>query len=141
MATLKAGTIFANLTTGKIGLIYRKKHNDYSFPKGHVEQGETLQACAVRETAEETKRDVELLSPKRPYLIQYTTPKGEVCKTYMYLAKDVGKSDNTSLDTHDLVWVKPEEVADKLTYDNLRRAWLKMSPRLVKYFARRPKTD
>ncbi|MBP5161175.1 MAG: NUDIX domain-containing protein [Alphaproteobacteria bacterium] len=141
MTTLKAGTIFINVKTGKIGMIYRSKYGDYTFPKGHLEAGETLQECAIRETAEETKRDVELLLPKRPYLIQYTTPKGEVCKTYMYLAKDIDKSDNTSWDAHDLVWLTPKEVADKLTYDNLRRAWLKMRPRLSKYFACRAKTD
>ena len=133
MATLKAGTIFINLSTGKIGMIYRSRHDDYSFPKGHLEPGETLQACAVRETAEETKRDVELLSPKRPHLIQYTTPKGEDCKTYMYLAKDNGPSDNSSWDTHDLVWLKPEEVADKLSYGNLRTLWTKIQPKLKAY--------
>ncbi len=33
MKVEKAGTILINLETKKIGLIYRKKQNDYSFPK------------------------------------------------------------------------------------------------------------
>ena len=54
MKTYKAGTILVNLANKKIGLTYRVKQNDYSFPKGHLEEGETLQECAVRETEEET---------------------------------------------------------------------------------------
>ena len=141
MTTLKAGTVFINMKTGKIAVIYRSKYGDYTFPKGHLEAGETLQECAIRETAEETKRDVELLSPKRPYVINYTTPKGEVCKTYMYLAKDMGKSDNTSWDTHDLVWLTPKEVADKLTYGNLRTLWEKIHSRLTSYLATKQKNN
>ena len=42
--------------TKEIALIYRKKQEDYSFPKGHVENGESLKDAAIRETAEETRR-------------------------------------------------------------------------------------
>lgn len=54
MKVEKAGTILINLKTKKIGLIYRKKQKDYSFPKGHKEINETLMECAIRETNEET---------------------------------------------------------------------------------------
>lgn len=36
METLKAGCFLINRETKEIALIYRKKQNDYSFPKGHV---------------------------------------------------------------------------------------------------------
>ena len=62
MKVEKAVCILINIKNKKIGLIYRNKHNDYSFPKGHKEDGETLIECAIRETAEETKRDCELYS-------------------------------------------------------------------------------
>ena len=58
MITKKSGTILINLKTKKIGLVYRKKKNDYSFPKGHLEKGETLAECAIRETKEETDLDI-----------------------------------------------------------------------------------
>ena len=40
--TLKAGCILINTETKKIGLIYRDVHDDYEFPKGHLEKNETL---------------------------------------------------------------------------------------------------
>ena len=64
--TLKAGTILINSKTQKIGIIYRKKHNDYEFPKGHLENDETLEKCAIRETAEETKRDALIFKKFKP---------------------------------------------------------------------------
>ena len=51
METLKAGCFLINRETKEIALIYRKKQNDYSFPKGHVEDGESLKEAAIRETA------------------------------------------------------------------------------------------
>ena len=55
--TLKAGTILIN--KDNICLIYRDIHNDYSFPKGHLEKNESLKECDIRETEEETKRKSE----------------------------------------------------------------------------------
>ena len=42
MITEKAGCFLIKKETKEIALIYRKKQNDYSFPKGQWEKGETL---------------------------------------------------------------------------------------------------
>lgn len=62
MKVKKAGTILINIENKKIGLVYRPSKNDYTFPKGHLEVGETLQQCAVRETEEETGRKNHLIN-------------------------------------------------------------------------------
>ena len=122
MSVKKAGVILLNPKNHKVGLVYRKKQDDYSFPKGHLEPGETLQECAVRETAEETKRACKLLSDKESGIIRYESNM-ESCEVYMYLAEDIGSSDNTSPEVHDLKWVDWGSVEKKLTYQNLKDFW------------------
>ncbi len=122
MKTLKAGCILANTKTGKVALVKREKRNDVSFPKGHLEKGESLLECAIRETAEETKRVAKIVD-KTPYIDRYTTPLGEECECHMFLAIDDGKSNNTSTDTHDTIWVPTSEVESLLTYESLKKQW------------------
>ena len=124
MKTLKAGCILIDREKKMAGLIYREKQKDYSFPKGHLEEGETLVECAIRETAEETKRDCILYKDEPIALNCYNIGEEEV-EVSFYLAFDHGKSDNTSEDTHDLIWVPYEKVEEVLTYENLKELWRK----------------
>jgi len=123
METQKAGCVLLNTQSKSIGLIYRDYRNDYSFPKGHVEEGETHLETAIRETAEETKREAAVFEEIEPYIEHYTTPSGEACVCYMYLAADMGPSDNDSTDTHDLIWTPLDEVENKLSYPSLKLVW------------------
>lgn len=47
-------------------LVYGAKRNGYSFPKGHKEDDGTLKQCAIRETAEETRRVAEVVNEFEP---------------------------------------------------------------------------
>lgn len=44
-------------------LVHRPRYDDWSWPKGKVDKGETLPECAVREVAEETGFDIHLGLP------------------------------------------------------------------------------
>lgn len=55
----KAGLIIYSKNTGKI-LLIQSNGNLWGFPKGSIEEGETVEECAIRETYEETG----LLFPK-----------------------------------------------------------------------------
>ena len=131
MTTIKAGCFLINKKQKSIALVHREKQNDWSFPKGHHEDGETIKQCAVRETAEETKRDCIVLDYE-PYVETYTTPKGENCVCYMFVAIDNGKSDNDSTDTHDLVWTPFDKVEETLSYPSLKTVWNFFKPAVAK---------
>ncbi len=128
--TLKAGCYLINLELKSIAIIYRETRKDYSFPKGHLEKNESLEECAIRETAEETKRIARIVS--KPYISRYTTPSGEDVENYMYIAIDEGKSDNTSTDTHEFKWIPINEVIDILTYDSLKKDFKEVLPEIEK---------
>lgn len=128
---LKSGTILIN--KDEIGLIYRDKYNDYSFPKGHVEEGETTLDCAIRETNEETKREVIILKDKPIYIESYNDSKGNNCVCEYFLARDNGHSDNTCEDTHDLIWTKFDDVYDKLSYESLKELWNSIKDEVKEY--------
>ena len=129
--TIKAGIVLIN--GNKIGLIFRKKQNDYSFPKGHLEKNESLLECAIRETNEETKREVKIIDENPIYIEIYKNSSDEMCKCYYYLAYDNGKSDNNCTDTHDLIWVEYNKVQDILSYESLKKLWGEIKKEVKKY--------
>ncbi len=131
MPTLKAGCFLVNKEKRAVAIIFREGYEDYSFPKGHVEEGETTEETALRETAEEVKREGEILKDYPPYIERYTSSRGEECVCYMYIALDRGKSDNASEDTHTLIWVPVEEVEKKLSYESLKTMWRVMKKKVL----------
>lgn len=128
--TIKAGCVLLDRNTKKIALVYREKFDDYSFPKGHLELGESVEECAIRETAEETKRIAVIDNQTEPFVDKYYTPTKEKCLNYMYLAIDNGPSDNRSTDTHPTIWIDIDEVEEKLSYDNLKELYRNILPRI-----------
>lgn len=134
MATQKAGCYLINKQTKEVALVYREYYNDYSFPKGHLEENESLEECAIRETAEETKRTAKIIKEIPALVERYTTPRGEDCECFMFVAVDVGASDNNSDDTHPTVWIPFEEVEEKLSYQSLKNKWNEIKPKIKKYF-------
>ena len=81
MKILKAGTVLINLKNKEICLVYNKDDKSYAFPKGHLEKGETLQECAIRETEEETGHTCSLINEKEIGILKYVTPAGGRCRT------------------------------------------------------------
>ena len=52
------GCIYNDL--GEVLLVHRPKYDDWSFPKGKLDKGESLEECALREVFEETGLTCEL---------------------------------------------------------------------------------
>lgn len=62
---LAAGALVWRVEEGTLRVlaVHRPRYNDWSWPKGKLDPGETLPACAVREVAEETGEVIALGVP------------------------------------------------------------------------------
>lgn len=126
----KAGCILVNKKTKQVALIYREQFKDISFPKGHIEEGETLIECAIRETEEEIKRKVKLVNNEILCVDKYESNEGKI-EVYYYLGIDDGISDNDSLEVHDLIWCHIDEVDKKLTHKNTSKMFLEVKDKII----------
>lgn len=132
---LKAGCVLINKETKKVGLVFRKKQADYSFAKGHLEEGESLIECAKRETEEETGRKVRIVLEKELGVLRYITKKGENVDTYLYLAIDEGLLNKEVPENlkEDLEWIDFENVEEFLTHDDLKEFWSMSKQNVLEY--------
>lgn len=132
MVVKKAGTILLNLDTKQISLVYREEDNGYTLPKGHLESGETLEECAIRETEEETLIKSHLFSDKPAGIIRYQNKEDGDVEVYYYIAIADKKTDKNIPEKYREIheWVNLEEVENKLTYENLIEFWNKIKEQI-----------
>ena len=86
-----AGGVIVRRTNGsepELLLIHRPRRNDWTFPKGKIESGETDEACALREVEEETGLRCEFESelPTTAHI----TGKGRLKEVRYWLMRPVG---------------------------------------------------
>ncbi|MEY4436619.1 MAG: hypothetical protein RL100_83 [Actinomycetota bacterium] len=122
MTIYAAGAILWREEKGKllVALIHRNRHNDYSWPKGKVDKGESLPETAVREIAEETGLRIKL----GPHLqvVNYTVGNGTPKEVHYWAArvsdKALSKSKfKPSEEVASVDWHSPAEARKLLTYD------------------------
>jgi 8-oxo-dGTP diphosphatase len=115
-----------NLGQTEIAVIHRPKYNDWSFPKGKVDIGESVIACAHREVLEESNLDTQF----GPFLgeVEYMTLDGAK-KVYFWSAKAV----------KEYPFIPNSEV-DKLEWHNIKSAnkllSLETDKQILKIFSR-----
>ncbi|MGZ4146966.1 MAG: NUDIX hydrolase [Actinomycetota bacterium] len=96
-------------------VVHRPKYDDWSLPKGKLEPGETDEAAAIREVAEETGLDVRLLGEVGR--VRYRDPRGREKEVVYFSMEPVGASRFEPGDEVDEVrWVPVGDAADVLTY-------------------------
>ncbi|KAE8765712.1 NUDIX hydrolase [Georgenia thermotolerans] len=106
-------------------VVHRPRYDDWSWPKGKVEDGESLVACAVREVAEETGVHVALGQPLP--LVTYRNGDGRKKLAHYWAAQEVGDGAQSVLgrdavapapasEIDEARWVEVRQAADLLTY-------------------------
>jgi len=88
--TIKAGCVVIN-DKNEVLLVSDKTGKIWSFPKGHAENGETIEQVAIREVKEETGYEVEILK-RLPDLAYNQGQTGEPIRVIMFKAKLIEKS-------------------------------------------------
>lgn len=124
---LAAGTIPWRVRDRKLEvlLVHRPRYDDWAWPKGKLEAGETLQDCAARETEEETGVAVRLGQPLGE--VRYTLPGGGGKATTYWAGvpldadspafgarMDVGRASGREID--DARWVTVSQAQKLLSY-------------------------
>ena len=96
----------------------------WSFPKGHLEPGETAKQAAVRETREETGISAELLTDV-PIAVPSARPEDRR-RVWFFPARYLEGERKPQLDEiSEAAWVKVQDAAERITFAPDREAFLK----------------
>jgi 8-oxo-dGTP diphosphatase len=103
----------------EVAVVHRPRYDDWSFPKGKLDPGETFEEAALREVREETGL-VCRLGPELAFA-RYEDNKGRpkvVRYWLMAVIEDPGFEPNDEVD--ELRWLAPEAATALLTYSRDR---------------------
>ena len=104
----------------EIAVVHRPRYDDWSFPKGKLDTGESFEEAALREVREETGL-ICRLGPELPFQ-QYEDNHGRpkiVRYWLMAVIEDPGFTPNDEVD--ELRWLVPAAANDLLTYTRDRK--------------------
>jgi 8-oxo-dGTP pyrophosphatase MutT (NUDIX family) len=115
-----------------IGRIDRRGRLLWSLPKGHLEAGESPEAAAIREVAEETGITGEVVAPLGSIDFWFVADGHRVHKTvHHYLLLRVGgELSDEDIEVAEVAWVPLAEAMDKLAYAD-ERALVEKVPGLL----------
>ena len=108
---------------GCVLLVHRAHYDDWTLPKGKLDEGETWEQAALREVEEETGLRCAL-GPEVGRT-HYDVAAGPKEVRYFRMTADGDARAQNEVD--DVRWTTPEEAAALLTYDHDRRLLEKVS--------------
>jgi 8-oxo-dGTP diphosphatase len=100
---------------GRLLLVHRPKYDDWTFPKGKAEPGETDEECAVREVEEETGLRCEL-GAELPSTY-YTDSRGRPKQVRWWRMEPVAGAFTPTDEVDEIRWLTREVAAELLSYD------------------------
>ena len=118
---MSAGAVLYTIIDNKINyLVSLDFHNNWGFPKGHLEQGETSVDAAIREIKEEVGIDATLDTNFKKELI-YTMPNGIEKHSIYYIGKFMDQIPSKQLsEVQDIKILPYEKALDTLSFKNMK---------------------
>ena len=93
---------------------HRPRYDDWTFPKGKLDEGESLIECALREVREETGLECEV----GRYLgtTRFDSGRGQLKEVSYWAMHPVGSVFEPNDEVDEIAWLSQQELADHLTY-------------------------
>ncbi|GAB3486892.1 NUDIX hydrolase [Amycolatopsis cihanbeyliensis] len=106
-----------------IGRLDRQGRLLWSLPKGHIEDGETMEQTAVREVKEETGITAHVLEPLGAIDYWFVAERRRVHKTvhHFLLEASGGELSDEDVEVTEVAWVPLAEVESRLAYADERK--------------------
>ena len=122
-----AGAVVWRLRQGRLQvvLVHRPRYNDWSWPKGKLEPGESLPGAAVREVSEETGYDVILGIPLPS--LEYPLLDGRTKHVTYWAAQIAGRRDAAALIARPPMPRAPTEEIDRTRWLDVAAAAKKLT--------------
>ena len=106
------------LREGLVAVVHRGRYDDWSLPKGKLDEGESFEQAALREVREETGLDCELGEELKP--VSYIDEKGRPKLVRYWLMSVLGGEFEPNDEVDDLRWLVPSEAVILLSYPHDR---------------------
>ena len=99
---------------GRVLLVHRPKYDDWTFPKGKAEDGETDEECALREVWEETGFTCRLLEELTS--TEYVDSRGRPKRVRWWRMRIVAGTFAPTEEVDEIQWLPGPDAATLLSY-------------------------
>jgi 8-oxo-dGTP diphosphatase len=103
------------LRGGKVAIVHRPRYDDWSLPKGKLDEGESFEEAALREVEEETGLTCSLTAHVGDTSYRDRKDRAKLVRYFSMEATAGEFSPNDEVD--EMRWLVPEEALKELTYD------------------------
>jgi 8-oxo-dGTP diphosphatase len=96
-------------------LVHRPRYDDWTFPKGKCDPGESDEDCALREVAEETSLECTLVQELASTSYRDSRGRPKVVRYWLMVAGAAEPAPANEVD--EVRWLRPEQAARLLSYE------------------------
>ena len=99
---------------GRLLVVHRPRYDDWTFPKGKLDSGETLEECAIREVEEESGCVCRL--GEAVATVHYVDHKGRSKQVVYWLMTPTSVEFEPNDEVDEIRWLEPDKVDEMLSY-------------------------